>query len=106
MRDAGGGYDVGWTNAGQFLKYTVQVARAGTYRLSVRAASGDKGGTLHIKDVRGTDLTGPITVPNTGGYQTYADCPAKITLPAGTQTLTLFQDTGGYNLNSLTFTGP
>src|SRR6188768_2631621 len=29
--DSGGGYDVGWVSAGEWLNYTVDVAAAGTY---------------------------------------------------------------------------
>src|SRR5207237_10706793 len=32
--DTGGGYDVGWIAAGEWLNYTVNVASAGTYTLS------------------------------------------------------------------------
>ena len=37
--DTGGGYDIGWTAAGQWFKYTVNVATAGTYTLSLRLAA-------------------------------------------------------------------
>jgi hypothetical protein len=32
----GAGYDLGWTASGQWFKYTVRVAKAGTYTVSVR----------------------------------------------------------------------
>ena len=35
----GGAYDMGWTNPGQWFKYTVTVATAGTYTVSFRVAS-------------------------------------------------------------------
>src|SRR5579864_1463478 len=37
--DTGCGYDIGWTAAGQWFKYTVNVATAGTYSVSFRLAS-------------------------------------------------------------------
>ena len=37
--DTGGGYDLGWTAAGQWFKYTVNVATAGTYTVGLRLAS-------------------------------------------------------------------
>ena len=37
--DTGGGYDLGWTAAGQWFNYTVNVATAGTYALSLRLAA-------------------------------------------------------------------
>ena len=34
-----GGYDIGWTAAGEFVNYTVSVAAAGTYNVQLRVAS-------------------------------------------------------------------
>ncbi|HLZ09265.1 MAG TPA: carbohydrate-binding protein, partial [Chloroflexota bacterium] len=105
--DAGCGFDVGWTNAGEWLKYTVNVATAQTYTVSFRvaavAAVGTTAGRFHIQTPQGTNLSGTINVPGTGGWQTYTTVTASITLPAGQQVLELFEDTGGYNLNSMTF---
>ena len=36
---AGGPYDLGWTTAGQWFKYTVNVATAGTYSVAFRLSS-------------------------------------------------------------------
>jgi len=105
--DTGGGYDVGWTSTGQWFKYTVNVATAGTYQVSLRiaspAATGTSGGAVHIQNASGVNLTGSISVPGTGGWQTWSSVTANVTLPAGVQTLEVYQDTGGYNLNSITF---
>ncbi|HEV3172496.1 MAG TPA: carbohydrate-binding protein [Actinocrinis sp.] len=102
--DTGGGYDVGWTAAGQWFNYTVNAASAGSYTVSVRLAS-PNGVTdgLHIANSSGTNLSGSINVPATGGWQTWTTVTASVTLPAGTQTLTLNQDNGGWNINYLTF---
>ena len=102
--DSGGGYDVGWTAAGQWFKYTVNVATAGTYALSLRlAAPTAVTNALQINNAAGTDLTGVITAPATGGWQTWTTVTANITLPAGVQTLTIDQDSPGWNINYLTF---
>ncbi len=105
--DTGGGFDVGWTNAGEWLKYTVNVATAGTrtvsFRVAAAAAVGTTAGRFHIQTPSGTNLSGTINVPGTGGWQTYTTVTATITLPAGQQILELFEETGGYNLNSMTF---
>src|SRR5579864_2724268 len=67
---AGGAYDMGWTNSGQWFRYTVQVATAGSYTVSFRVAS-PYGITdaLHIASSAGTSLTGAVAIPNTGGYE-------------------------------------
>jgi hypothetical protein len=102
--DTGGGDDLGWTATGQWFRYTVNVATAGTYTVTFRVAS-PSGVTdgLHIANSSGTNLSGAVNVPNTGGWQNWATATATVTLPAGTQTLTVDQDNGGYNIHYLAF---
>ena len=99
-----GAYDLGWTTAGQWFNYTVNAATAGTYTLSFRVAS-PYGITdaLHIANSAGTNLSGSVAVPNTGGYQTWTTVTASVTLPAGVQTLRVDQDSNGWNLHYISF---
>src|ERR1700723_1763560 len=102
--DTGCGDDLGWTASGQWFKYTVNVATAGTYAVSLRlAAPGAVTDGLHIANSAGTNLSGNVTVPATGGYQTWTTVTVTVTLPAGTQTLTVDQDHAGWNINYLAF---
>ncbi|MGD0942465.1 MAG: carbohydrate-binding protein, partial [Terracidiphilus sp.] len=102
--DTGGGYDLGWTAAGQWFKYTVSVATAGTYTVTFRVAAIDAvTDAFHIANTAGTNLTGNINVPATGGWQTWENVTAMVTLPAGTQTLTFDQDNPGWNVNWFSF---
>ena len=94
--DSGGGYDVGWAAAGEWLKYTVNVAAAGTYDLEVRVASAGTGGTFHL-EADGVDLTGRLTVPSTGGWQSWATVRKAVTLKGGSQVWRLVMDTNGSN---------
>ena len=100
-------YDLGWTSAGQWFNYTVNVATAGTYTVACRVASGaavgTTGGSFHIQNASGTNLSGSITVPGTGGWQTWTTVNATVTLSAGQQILTVSQDTGGYNFHYFSF---
>ena len=100
----GAGYDLGWTGSGQSFKYTVNSAGAGTYTVSLRVAS-PSGVTdgLHIANLAGTNLSGDINVPDTGGWQDWATVTATVSLPAGTQTLVVDQDNGGWNLHDMSF---
>jgi beta-glucanase (GH16 family) len=103
--DTGGGDDLGWTANGQWFKYTVSVASAGTYTVGFRvAAPSAVSDALHISNSSGTNLSGPVSVPATGGWQNWTNVSATVTLPAGQQVLTLDQDSGGWNLNYMTFT--
>ena len=93
--DSGGGYDVGWTSAGEWLKYTVNVATAGSYDLDLRVASAGAGGTLHL-EVNGTDVTGPLPIPNTGAWQTWTTIRKPgVSLPGGVQSWRLVMDSNG-----------
>jgi phosphatidylserine/phosphatidylglycerophosphate/cardiolipin synthase-like enzyme len=93
--DIGGGYNLAWVFASEWLKYSVNVASAGIYDIDVRVASGGVGGTFHI-EVNGVDRTGPLAVPNTGGWQTWQTIRAPgVTLSAGPQVWRVVMDTNG-----------
>jgi hypothetical protein len=99
------GNDIGWTASGQWFRYTVNVAKAGTYTVSfLVAAESAVSDAFHISNSAGSNLSGSVAVPNTGAWQTWATVTATVTLPAGTQTLTLNQDNGGWNIDSMVFT--
>ena len=108
--DAGGGYNVGYVFAGEWLNYTVNVASAGTYDIEVRVASPGAGGTFHL-EVNGVNKTGAFTVPDTGDWQDWVTLrKAGITLSAGQQVFRLVMDSEGSsgavaNFNSLRVAG-
>jgi hypothetical protein len=68
--DDGAGYNLGWTKAGEWLKYTVDVATTGTYTLETRVANVGTGATFQL-EVDGVDRTGPIAVPDTGAWDAW-----------------------------------
>lgn len=102
--DTGGGDDLGWTTGGQWFKYTVNAASAGTYTITFRLAS-PNGVTdaLHVSNSSGTNLSGSVNVSATGGWQNWTNVTATVTLPAGQQVLTVNQDNPGWNINYMTF---
>jgi hypothetical protein len=98
------GNDLGWTAAGQWFRYTVNVATAGTYTVSfVVASPAAVTDGFHLSNSAGTNLSGPVNVPATGGYQVWTTVTASVTLPAGKQTLTLNEDAAGWNIDSAAF---
>ena len=93
--DTGAGYDLKSVKATEWLRYTVNVAAAGTYTFDVRVGSLGAGGTFHI-EVNGVDKTGPFVIPNTGGWQTWATVSkAGVSLSAGPQVLRIVMDANG-----------
>ena len=102
--DTGGGYDLAWTASGQWFHYTVNVAAAGTYTVSFRvAATSAVTDAFHLSNSLRTDLSGAVNIPATGSGQTWTTVTANVTLPAGTQVLTLTQDDPGWSINSMSF---
>ena len=93
--DASGSYNVKSVRAGEWLAYTVNVASTGVYDVAFRVASSGTGGTVHLT-VDGTDVTGPIALPDTGGWGAWKTfTKSGVTLPAGVHVLKLVVDANG-----------
>ncbi|MGA9667822.1 MAG: RICIN domain-containing protein [Terracidiphilus sp.] len=96
--------DLGWSAAGQWFRYTVNVSTAGTYTVTfLVAAESAISDAFHLSNSSGTNLSGSVAVPNTGAWQTWTTVTVSVTLPAGTQTLTLNEDNAGWNIDSMAF---
>lgn len=103
--DVGGGYNVGWIRTGEWLEYSLVAGQAGVYDVRVRVACFENPGTFHL-ELGGVDVTGPISVPVTGGWQTWTDVTATIDLTVGQHLLRFVCDDTEFNLNYFEFTGP
>lgn len=100
--DAGSGLDVGYIETGDWMDYNVNVGTAGSYTASFRVASPNTGGQLQLKKADGTVLA-TVSVPQTGGWQTWTTVNATVSLAAGQQTLRVYASSGGWNFNWLDF---
>jgi len=98
--DAGGGYNVGWIEPGEWLAYDgLEVSSAGNYVFELRVASGDNGGIASL-DLNGGSLAlGEVSIPNTGGWQTWQTVTLEAYLPQGSHSLGVYASTGGWNFN-------
>ena len=94
---AEGGFDIGWTAPGEWVKYTVSVPTAGQYVAQLRVAS-PSGGALHLGFNQASNVWSAVTIPTTGSWQSWTTVPVPVTLGAGVQQVTVFFDTGGLNL--------
>ena len=103
--DEGKGTNVGWINDGEWLTYTIANIEAGNYDITFRVAS--PANTPKSIDVKlGLSNLGTLTVPNTGGYQSWKDVTIKnvnITDPNDNQVLRLNLNGGAFNLNWVKF---
>jgi hypothetical protein len=99
-RDTGGGHNVGWIAPGEWLRYTVNVGTDGTYDLEFRVASPGGGGTFHL-EVNGSNVTGALSVPDTGGWQSWATVrKTGVSLSAGVQAWRFVMDSAGSTGNT------
>jgi len=98
--DAGGGSNLGYIDAGDWMTYTVDVPADGNYRVSYRVASA-AGAKLQLEQGGGTPVFGTLDIPATGGWQAWRTLSHVVPLKAGRQTLGISTRTGGFNLNWL-----
>ncbi len=103
--DAGGGYNIGYATAGEWLEYTVNVATTGTYNVTFRVACSGTGRTMSLA-ANNVTVVNNLSIPNTNGWQTWQDVTVQnIQLTAGTQIIRLTIGATDYiNLNYMTFT--
>lgn len=105
--DVGGGHNLGFATAGEWLEYTVNVAKEGTYDLDLRVAASGDGRTVNLS-MDGNAVGSAISIPNTGGWQTWTTVTVKgLQLKAGQQVLRFSVGTTDYvNVNYLEFKEP
>ena len=97
--DTGGGTNVGWIDTGDWMAYNnITVPTTGTYTVEYRVAS-PSGGALSIDLNGGATVLGQVSIPATGGWQTWTTISHTVNINAGTYNFGLFAQTGGFNLN-------
>jgi hypothetical protein len=100
--DAGGGLNVGWIDAGDWMTYSVNIATAGTYNVNFRLAGWANTGRISLQNAANTTLTS-ANVPNGGAtaYQVWSTVHGEstFTLAAGTQTIRIYATGSPWNLN-------
>lgn len=99
--DIGGGYNIGWTVAGEWLEYDIQLP-AGDYIISARVASNVAGSSF------GIELSGQQSeadVGMTGSWQSWKDLTiGQYSVTAETSTLRVYITGSGVNLNWIEIT--
>src|ERR1051326_8635029 len=68
-------------------------AGAGSYTATIRIASPNGGGSLHIGFNGPSNVWKTVSIPKTGGWQAWTDVVVPVTLGAGVQQMTLLFDT-------------
>lgn len=82
------------------MAYDIHIPVAGTYQLDIRTARNVSGsGGFHL-EIDGSDITGLLSTPFTGGWQTYQTSSfGNIAFDAGYQTIRMVFDVNSFNVN-------
>ncbi len=95
-------YTVGWTEAGEWLGYTIQDVTPGTYNVIFSVSAPEAGGIFYAQ-LSGQNL-GVIDVPATGGWYNWDDIPAQtVTIDEGEKFLKIQIVQAGFNIQSIRF---
>jgi len=97
------GFNVGWIEQDEWLKYTSNVITEGVYDLHIRVASSNDDSSLSI-EVDQSKASDVYPVPNTGGFQAWQTMVVPgIILSEGTQEITCQMESGSFNLSHFDF---
>ena len=102
--DAGGGENVGFIDADDWMDYLVYVKETGEYFVDFRVASAGKEIQLELK--KGDEVLGTLQTPTSGGWQSWktARMSETVRLSKGKQTIRVYAKGGGWNFNWVDFT--
>ena len=101
------GGDLGWIANGEWVEYTIDVAKAGTYQLVFDAATPADGRSITAAFEQGGSFyeTASTGVANTGSYTNFQPGQAiEVDLQAGQQTLRLTLNGGSFDFRSFDIT--
>ena len=103
--DINGGLNIGYTDAGDFADYLVLVTETGDYDINFRAASENQSGSILLQLIDGSNIQNltQISLPITGGWQTWETVSANTNLTEGSYKLRLKVVQSGFNLNWIEF---
>ena len=96
-------YNVGWTEVGEWLGYTVEDVTPGTYNINVSVASNGVAGMFFIQ-INGVNVS-VVNVPaSTGGWYNWVDLTIPdVEISSGEQFIRLQIVQGGFNIESIKF---
>ena len=97
----GGGRNIGYVDAGDWLQYNIDVQTPGSYLIEYRVAS-DVGSDGFAALINGTEVDRQA-IPNTGGWQNWVTLSATVDLQAGEQTLRINAVGPSWNMNWIRF---
>lgn len=94
-------YNIGWTETGEYMNYTVNVIKEGPYLFHAKSASENNSASIVIF-LNGNKIIEPIDLPNTGGDQIWTETLiGEASLNKGQHSLMVLVSRNGANLKLL-----
>ena len=101
--DSGGGYQLDWLVANEWVQYKINAAETRFYNLSVRYAAGNANGRFHLEIWRNGSriyASSSLAVPNSGGDTIWNNLTvSEVPFLAGANEIRLVIENGGFALN-------
>ena len=95
-------YNIGWTEAGEWIGYTIQDIEPGTYTLKVAVSAQNSGG-MFFAQINGQNV-GVVNVPATGGWYNWEDITLSSVTIIDTEIFLRIQVVqSGFNIESIKF---
>lgn len=101
---SGSEYAIGYTTSGQWMEYTVDVAKDGEYDVAVAASNGNRDGSFTIS-VDGKEGA-KVNFSKTADWDDYQEATGKITLTAGEHVIRIMINDSDTNLDYVKFDLP
>jgi len=104
--DTGGGQNIGFLDPDDYLDYFINVAQAGMYQVDFRTAALSEIGEIELQLIDGNGNATALknlTFPATGGWQTWTNTTASVSLPAGELQLRILIIAAPFNINWFEF---
>ena len=105
--DAGGGFNIGFLDAGDYLDYYIDVDKNGIYNVEYRTAAESEMGAVRMEliDENGNATTlHDVSFPSTGGWQTWTNTSKTLVLDKGRHHLRMAITQPLFNMNWFEFT--
>lgn len=99
-KDIGGGANIGWIDANDWLSYNIEVPSDTLYYLYFRIAANTNTSIIILDNNNVVDTLG---VTSTGGWQNWKTFMLPIPLSSGKHIIKLFTPKGGFNINWIAF---
>ncbi len=98
--DAGGGLNIGYADAGDYMDYNIYVQESGDYNFEYRYAS-QVAGKFDLIQVENQNeqLLHSVSIGATGGWQSWKTISKVAALPKGKLSLRIYVASGQFNLN-------